>query len=202
MKKFMKGLAAIGLAVTMCVPFAACGNNTPKTEQRKVYEAYVAYAEASGDTVLSYEEWLETVKGPKATTVTTPTTLIPATKFPMSTMVSTAPKDPKATRVIPARKDPKVTRVIPANKDPKATRVIPANKDPKATPEPQVRTEPTEKTALMASTEKTAHKEIKEIREIKVIKVIKAMTARSVVSDLWYARSKNSTSSQKSTIRT
>ena len=65
MKKFMKGLAAIGLAVTMCVPFAACGNNTPKTEQRKVYEAYVAYAEASGDTVLSYEEWLETVKGPK-----------------------------------------------------------------------------------------------------------------------------------------
>lgn len=65
MKKVMKGLAAIGLAVTMCVPFAACGNNTPKTEQRKVYEAYVAYAEASGDTVLSYEEWLETVKGPK-----------------------------------------------------------------------------------------------------------------------------------------
>ena len=65
MKKFMKGLATIGLAVTMCVPFAACGNNTPKTEQRKVYEAYVAYAEASGDTVLSYEEWLETVKGPK-----------------------------------------------------------------------------------------------------------------------------------------
>lgn len=66
MKKFWKGLITFGLIAAMCVPFAACGKeNTEKTGQEKVYEAYVAYAEAAGEKVLSYEDWLETVRGPQ-----------------------------------------------------------------------------------------------------------------------------------------
>ena len=66
MKRFWKGLAAIGVVASMCVPVIACGNdNAAKTEQEKVYAAYVAYAEATGDEVLSYEAWLETVRGPQ-----------------------------------------------------------------------------------------------------------------------------------------
>ena len=66
MKKFWKGLITFGLIAAMCVPFAACGKeNTEKTGQEKVYEAYVAYAEAAGEEVLSYEDWLETVRGPQ-----------------------------------------------------------------------------------------------------------------------------------------
>ncbi len=37
----------------------------PDEEQYKVYTAYVAYATASGETPLSYEEWLKSVKGDK-----------------------------------------------------------------------------------------------------------------------------------------
>ncbi len=66
MKRFWKGLATIGVVASMCVPVIACGNdNAAKTEQEKVYAAYVAYAEATGDEVLSYEAWLETVRGPQ-----------------------------------------------------------------------------------------------------------------------------------------
>ncbi len=66
MKKFWKGLITFGLIAAMCVPFAACDKgNTEKTGQEKVYEAYVAYAEAAGEKVLSYEDWLETVRGPQ-----------------------------------------------------------------------------------------------------------------------------------------
>ena len=66
MKRFWKGLATIGVVASMCVPVIACGNdNAAKTEQEKVYAAYVAYAEATGDEVLSYEGWLETVRGAK-----------------------------------------------------------------------------------------------------------------------------------------
>ena len=48
MKRFWKGLATIGVVASMCVPVIACGNdNAAKTEQEKVYAAYVAYAEES-----------------------------------------------------------------------------------------------------------------------------------------------------------
>ena len=65
MKKFWKGLVTFGLVASMCAPVIACGDTTTtsKTEQEKVYAAYVAYAETTGEEVLSYEDWLATIKG-------------------------------------------------------------------------------------------------------------------------------------------
>ncbi len=62
------GLIAAGLVAAISVPVivnVTKNKNDNKTEQEKVYAAYVVYAEAAGDKVLSYEEWLKTVKGEK-----------------------------------------------------------------------------------------------------------------------------------------
>ncbi len=72
MKKRLLNGILLGAAALFCVGgFAACkgsdGNNggAEKTQIEKVYESYVAYAEENGDTPLSYEEWLATIKGEK-----------------------------------------------------------------------------------------------------------------------------------------
>lgn len=65
MKKIFKALAVIGVSAALCAPLAACGDDTAKTEQEKIYDAYVVYAEAAGEEPLSYEEWLESVQGEK-----------------------------------------------------------------------------------------------------------------------------------------
>lgn len=66
MKKLWMGLIAAGVIAAISVPVIVCVNkNNTKTEQEKVYAAYVVYAEAAGGKALSYEEWLETVKGPQ-----------------------------------------------------------------------------------------------------------------------------------------
>ena len=67
MKK--KGLVismAFSLVVCLCLAlFCACGKTTDTgdTSQREIYNAYVAYATAAGDDVLSYEEWLDSIRG-------------------------------------------------------------------------------------------------------------------------------------------
>lgn len=74
MKK--KGLVigmAFSLVVCLCLAlFCACGETKTNTgdtgsgdpsAQQEIYEKYVAYATAAGDDVLSYEEWLDSIRG-------------------------------------------------------------------------------------------------------------------------------------------
>ncbi len=56
MKKFWKALAAIGISAALCVPLAACGEDGATTDQERLYESYVLYAQAARDEVLSYQE--------------------------------------------------------------------------------------------------------------------------------------------------
>ena len=72
MKKRLFNGILLGTAAMLCAGgFAACkgsdGNNggAEKTQIEKVYESYVSYAEENGDTPLSYEEWLASIKGEK-----------------------------------------------------------------------------------------------------------------------------------------
>ena len=65
MKKFWKALAAIGVSAALCAPLAACGDGSTVTDQERLYESYVLYAQAAGDEVLSYQEWLNSVRGPQ-----------------------------------------------------------------------------------------------------------------------------------------
>lgn len=73
MKKISK---AVCIALTLCLllsallALAACdpSNNTGNNHDPQidaVYQKYVAYAEALGEEPLSYEQWLESVKGPQ-----------------------------------------------------------------------------------------------------------------------------------------
>ena len=64
-KGLMIGMV-LSLAVCLCLAlFCACGKTTDTgdTSQREIYNAYVAYATAAGDDVLSYEEWLDSIRG-------------------------------------------------------------------------------------------------------------------------------------------
>ena len=68
MKKKMLFICMVfSLAVSLCLALlCACGPQTDtgeSSEQRKFYDAYVAYATAEGDDVISYEEWLESIRG-------------------------------------------------------------------------------------------------------------------------------------------
>lgn len=72
MKKRLLNGILLGTAALLCAGgFAACkgsdGNNggAEKTQIEKGYESYVAYAEENGNTPLSYEEWLASIKGEK-----------------------------------------------------------------------------------------------------------------------------------------
>lgn len=71
MKSFKKLLCAgLTLAVmSSAMAFAGCTGSTAEEPQRELtyqeatYQKYRAYAEAMGDEVLTYEEWLESIKG-------------------------------------------------------------------------------------------------------------------------------------------
>ena len=70
-KKVFNGIL-LGTAAMFCAGgFAACevtdGKNdgAEKTQIEEVYECYVAYAEKNGETPLSYEDWLASIKGGK-----------------------------------------------------------------------------------------------------------------------------------------
>ncbi len=70
-KKFLVGLLAALSVLSGSLGLAACGGNDSSassgeaTEIEKVYAQYVIYAHAEGQTPLSYEEWLATIKGEK-----------------------------------------------------------------------------------------------------------------------------------------
>ena len=55
------------MIICLVAVFVACsdvgGTSDGETKQRQIYDAYVAYAESAGEDVLSYEEWLESIRG-------------------------------------------------------------------------------------------------------------------------------------------
>ena len=67
----MKRIVILALAAILMLGLVACGGNESSassgeaTEIEKVYAQYVVYAQAEGQTPLSYEEWLATIKGEK-----------------------------------------------------------------------------------------------------------------------------------------
>lgn len=66
-KKLLKMSLAVALIFGSAGTLAGCkkDNETAKTEQEKVYDLYVAYMSAQGETPQTYEDWLATVKGQK-----------------------------------------------------------------------------------------------------------------------------------------
>ena len=69
MKKLLIGLLALACVTAGSFGLAGCGDNSAQTSEpteiKAVYAQYVAYAEAQGQTPLSYETWLSTIKGEK-----------------------------------------------------------------------------------------------------------------------------------------
>ena len=66
MKKFLTVLVLCLVFVFCAIGFTACDENTAggqNTQILGIYNTYVAYAEENGETPLSYEEWLESIKG-------------------------------------------------------------------------------------------------------------------------------------------
>ncbi len=70
MKKFLSVLILCVICIGCAIGFAACDNSADNRNQQilSVYNTYVAYAEESGETPLSYEEWLASIKGEKGDT--------------------------------------------------------------------------------------------------------------------------------------
>ena len=70
-KKFLLGLLATLSVLSGSLGLVACGGDNSSssageaTQIEKVYAQYVVYAQAEGQTPLSYEEWLATIKGDK-----------------------------------------------------------------------------------------------------------------------------------------
>ncbi len=58
-------LLAVACLATSAAALAGCKDDAPaaKTEIETVYDLYVAHAQASGSDVMTYEEWLATIKG-------------------------------------------------------------------------------------------------------------------------------------------
>ena len=69
--KFLLGLLATLSVLSGSLGLVACGGDNSSssageaTQIEKVYAQYVVYAQAEGQTPLSYEEWLATIKGDK-----------------------------------------------------------------------------------------------------------------------------------------
>lgn len=69
--KFLLATAAVATAITCAVGCTACGGGSSADKDKDiaaVYQLYVAYADAKGETALTYEQWLETIKGPQGAT--------------------------------------------------------------------------------------------------------------------------------------
>ena len=69
-KKTLSAVFAALAATCVCAGFSACGktdagNGAQNDKIREIYASYVAHAEENGDTPLSYEEWLKSIKGEK-----------------------------------------------------------------------------------------------------------------------------------------
>lgn len=68
MKKVIRGIAAVSVAVVMGLGLTACNpeeSNVRNDEIYAVYQSYAAYAADNGQQVLSYEQWLASIKGEK-----------------------------------------------------------------------------------------------------------------------------------------
>ncbi|MBQ3572133.1 MAG: leucine-rich repeat domain-containing protein, partial [Clostridia bacterium] len=75
MKKIIIALLSVIMVVTGALCMVSCTQQPPvggdssatsdENQIRKVYSSYVVYAEAMGETPLSYEDWLATIKGEK-----------------------------------------------------------------------------------------------------------------------------------------
>ena len=65
--KIKKVIAESGLLLLCLVALVGCNKNntTEKTQQEKTYELYVQYMSAKGETPLTYEQWLASIKGEK-----------------------------------------------------------------------------------------------------------------------------------------
>ena len=66
MKKFLNAFLVFAICMCTAFSFIACGDNTADNRDSRmvaIYGTYVAYAEENDITPLSYEEWLESVKG-------------------------------------------------------------------------------------------------------------------------------------------
>lgn len=71
--KFLLATAAVATAITCAVGCTACNNGgtTDKPDNEDiaaVYQLYTASAQANGETALTYEQWLESIKGPQGAT--------------------------------------------------------------------------------------------------------------------------------------
>ncbi|MBR1983519.1 MAG: hypothetical protein IKA12_02400, partial [Clostridia bacterium] len=67
MKKLFLLIATV-LSLSCSLLFVGCSDqsgNTNDDQIRQVYNTYVVYAESNGETPLSYEDWLASIKGEK-----------------------------------------------------------------------------------------------------------------------------------------
>ena len=66
-KKLLIGLLSATCLTAGAFGLTACDNGNDKQTEHSdiyaVYQTYTAYAESRGDAVLSYEDWLATIKG-------------------------------------------------------------------------------------------------------------------------------------------
>lgn len=70
MKKLLTIILSLCLGICALIGLCSCKTISEKTDDRDtdivaVYELYVANAKENGETPLSYEEWLQTIKGEK-----------------------------------------------------------------------------------------------------------------------------------------
>lgn len=66
MKKWTKAILGAILAAGLCVPFAACGGETAEKPDPQIMAAYELYKEemlAASATPMTYEQWLNSIKG-------------------------------------------------------------------------------------------------------------------------------------------
>lgn len=65
-KKLLIALLSVSCLTAGAIAFTACGENSADARDPQInaiYQQYVAYADANGEEVLSYEDWLALIKG-------------------------------------------------------------------------------------------------------------------------------------------
>ncbi len=70
MKKFLKVIMAVLLIFTLCLSFAGCKEEAKETPEtiagtKDIYKIYSQYVTQKGNTPMSYDDWLESIKGEK-----------------------------------------------------------------------------------------------------------------------------------------